>query len=89
MSIEFEDVYPKMSTEEREEYFMYSMCGMWDRANNIVMMGSDAYTRAMFYQQEMINKYSSLLLQKEEEKQKKIKPKIKSEQTWKKKWKRN
>lgn len=75
-----------MTEEEQNVYLVYFFSGAYDRSNNTIMMGSDAFERLEKYEQEMIDKYIHLVKEKPK---KKIVPKPKSEQTWKKKWKRN
>jgi hypothetical protein len=52
-------VFRFMTPEEQNTYLMYSMCGMHDYRNNVILMGSAALERMENYEKEMIAKYDN------------------------------
>lgn len=55
--IAFNKVYFKMTDDERNVYTLYQYSGMYIRRTNTILMGSDAMTRYLNFQDEMIDKY--------------------------------
>lgn len=54
----FDNVFAKMTEDERDKLVSLSFSGMYIRSSNTVLMGSDAMDRYINFKQSMINKYS-------------------------------
>lgn len=50
-------VFPLMSDKEKEILVCYSMRGSYNKSNNTMTMGGDAFERIEDYEKEMIAKY--------------------------------